>query len=176
MNLSIERARLKDLQALYTIYFEAFEQAALQAVTLSDTPARRISKLSVPRTLMIHLFHVIIERLIIAIEQGQITAIFRRNLDMVPVKVVADYEIVGFCFLKKFNSKVFEVGLIGILKSKRGLGIGSQTIGLIKQHAKKMGAKRLVVRASGIKQVTAFFIQCGFEPSFSEGVFFLDIG
>lgn len=157
---------------MYAIYFEAFEQTTLQGAILSDTPTRRIGKLSMPRAMLVHLFHIMVERLIVASEQGQITPIFKGNLDMIPFKVIADNEIVGFCFLKKFNSRVFEVGLIGVLESKRGLGIGSQTIDLIKQHVKKMGASRLVVRASGTKQVAGFFTQCGFEQAFSEGVFF----
>ncbi len=94
---------------------------------------------------------------------------------MIPFKVIADDEIVGFCFLKRFNSRVFEVGLIGVLESKRGLGIGSQTIDLIKQYVKKMGATRLIVRASGITQAAGFFAKCGFKPAFSEEVFFLDV-
>jgi N-acetylglutamate synthase-like GNAT family acetyltransferase len=94
---------------------------------------------------------------------------------MVPFKIVDDGEIVGFCFLKRFNSRVFEIGLIGVLQSKRGLGIGSQAIDMIKKYVKKMGAIRLLVRASGTKQVAGFFTKCGFKQAFSEEVFFLDI-
>jgi len=160
---------------VYAIYFEAFKQRTLQGAILFDIPKRRTDRLTLPRTIIIHLFHILLERLIVASQQGRITSLFQSNLDMIPFKVIADDEIVGFCFLKRFNSRVFELGLIGVLKSKRGLGIGSQTIDLIKQYVKKMGANRLIVRASGIKQVAGFFTKCGFKLAFSEEVFFLDI-
>ena len=174
-NLTIQRAKLKDLPSVYAIYFEAFKQPTMQGDILFDVPERRIENLSILKTLAIHLFHIILERLNVVCQEGNLFSIFRNNLDMVPFKVVINEEIVGFFFLKKFNSKVFEVGLIGFSENKRGLGFGSKTIDLITQHVKKMGARRLIVRASGIKQVKGFFNKSGFKQSFSEGVFFLDV-
>jgi GNAT superfamily N-acetyltransferase len=160
---------------VYSIYFEAFKQTTLHGAILFDIPKRRIDRLTLPKTIITHLFHILLERLIVVSRQGRITPLFQGNLDMIPFKVIADDEIVGFCFLKRLNSRVFEVGLIGVLESKRGLGIGSQAIDLIKQYVKKMGANRLIVRASGIKQVAGFFTKCGFKQVFSEEVFFFDI-
>src|SRR3990172_10647832 len=171
LKLSIQRASLKDLPTVYKIYFETFQQSPLQGGVIFDTPARKIGKLSLLRTLLIHFFHIFVERLYVISQTGGIAAFSQSNVDMVPLKIVADREIIGFCFLKRCNPKVFEVGLIGLLESKRQLGIGSQTIELVKQHVRKMGASRLTVRASGIRQVTVFFTKCGFKQAFSEGVF-----
>ena len=173
--LSIQRAKLQDLPDVYAIYFEAFKQPTMQGNILFDVPERRIEKMTPPKTIFVHLFHILLERLIFASKQGSLFSLFKNNLDMIPFKVVTNDEIVGFFFLKMFNSKVFEVGLISVLESKRGLGIGSQIMYLITQYVKKMGACRLIVRASGIKQVKGFFTKCGFKQSFSEGVFFLDV-
>lgn len=173
--ISIQRAKLKDLPDVYAIYFEAFKQQTMQGNLLFDVPEWRIEKLTLSKTIFIHLFHMLIERLIVASQQGSIFSLFKNNLDLIPFKVVTNDKIVGFFFLKRYNSRVFEVGLIGVLESKRGLGIGSQIMDLIAQRAKKMGACRLIVRASGLKQVKAFFTKCGFKQSFSEDVFFLDV-
>ena len=118
---------------------------------------------------------MILERLFISSQSGRISVLSDSSVDMIPLKIVYEQEIIGFCFLKKHNSEVFKAGIIAIEKSKRGLGLGINTIKLIKQRAMSSGAKRLIVRASGAKQVTGFFVQCGFKRAFSEEILFCNI-
>lgn len=95
--------------------------------------------------------------------------------DMIPFKIVANNKIVGCCFLLKHNTKVWEIGIIGVLKTMQGQGIGSQTVEAVKRYVRKMGASRIIVRASGVRQAAGFFVKCGFKKAFSEEGFFLDV-
>ena len=159
---------------MYTIYFEAFSQTTLQVSVLSDLPKRRIDRLTLPRAICTHIFHILIGRMSVASQQGSIKPLFQSRFDVLPLKIIVQDEIVGFCFLLRLNPLVFELGIIGVLEGKRGLGIGFQAVEAVKRHVKRMGASRLIVRASGIKQVAGFFIKCGFKQAFSDEVFFLD--
>jgi hypothetical protein len=175
LTLQIQRASFKDLPLIYDIYFEAFGQSPLQVLSLSESGKRIISKLSILRTISTHFFHIAIERVFFASQSGDVTSLMRSSIDMIPLKITSEAEIIGFCFLKKHNSAVFEVGIIGIKKNKRGLGLGVQALNLIKQQAIEMGASRLIVRASGSKKVVGFFVKSGFRPAFSEEILFFDI-
>lgn len=175
LKILLQRAKNSDLPTIYAIYFKAFKQSGLQGTILYDIPQRQIERLSLPKVMITHLFHIMIERLIVVSQKGSVSALFQNNSDMIPFKITLDGEIVGFCFLKWVNLRVMEVGLIGVLKCKRGLGIGFEAIDLVKKYAKHLGVSRLVVRASGIKHSTGFFNKCGFKQAFCEEVFFEDI-
>jgi ribosomal protein S18 acetylase RimI-like enzyme len=159
---------------IYKIYFQAFNQSPLQEV--SSSVSRNVGNLSLPKTLVLHTFHLVIERLYNSSRSPPVKALFDKKSDMIPHKVVYNNQIVGFCFIKKHNLHVFEIGIIAIQESERGLGLGFQTIDCIKREAKKDGATRLIVRASGVKQATGFFERCGFTKVFRENIFFLNIG
>lgn len=157
------------------MYFEVFPQTTLHGSLLFDLPKRRIKRLTLLRTIAIRLFHVLLGRLYFACQRGSITPLIQSQWDMIPFKIVAKNRIVGCCFLLKHNTRVWEIGIIGVLKTMRRQGIGSQTLEAVKRYTMKMGASRIIVRASGARRAAEFFVECGFKKGFSEQVFFIDI-
>ena len=173
MELLVETAKFQDLSFIYNVYFQAFGQSPLQNVSLSKE--RQVGRLSVIKAIFLHLFHIVVERMFISIQTARVAALIDHNVDMIPLKIVYENQIIGFCFLKKHNPKVFEVGIIALKKNKRELGLGFQTIEIIKRRVKAEGAGRLIVRASGVRQVAGFFTKCGFKQAFSEEILFCDV-
>jgi N-acetylglutamate synthase-like GNAT family acetyltransferase len=172
LSLLVEPASNTDLPLIYSLYFQVFNQSPLQEVSSSGN--RNVGKLSFPKAYFLNLFHLLLDRLFNA-SRGSLKVLFDKKGDMILNKVVYNKEIVGFCFLKKHNSKVFEIGIIAIKDEKRDLGLGSHTIACIKSKAKEEGATRLIVRASGIKHAAGFFERCGFKQAFQENIYLLNI-
>jgi GNAT superfamily N-acetyltransferase len=162
-----------DLPKVYNIYFQTFNQSPLLEISSSDK--RNVGTLSFSKAFFLHTFHLIIERLYNSTRGSPVRALYDKKGDMIPLKIVYNNQIVGFCFIKKHTSKVFEIGIIAIQQTNRGLGLGFQAIECIKQIAKDEGATRVIVRASGAKQAAGFFEKCGFKEIFPENIFLLNI-
>ena len=173
--LKVIKAKLLDSSKIYSLYFRIFSQTYLHGTLINDLPQRSIGKISTVKAIMIHLFHLISGRLENTCRSGNFLYIFSDKLDMTTYKIEYNNTLVGFCFITKINSRVWEIGIIGISKSLRGKGLGIKTISLLKKYAKNVGVERLVVRSSGLRKVSPFFNKCGFKKAYSEIVFEKDV-
>ncbi len=161
----VRPVKFRKLPLIYTVYFEAFRNNSLQ--NIYDVSERKIKTMTVLSTIAVRFIHVLLARLRVALQIGSIIPLFQTRWDPIPLEISANGEIVGCCFLVRLSPKVVELGIIGVLKHKRGLGIGAQAVEAIKEHAKMMDVSRIIA-GSGSRRTAGFFKKCGFKPAFSE--------
>jgi GNAT superfamily N-acetyltransferase len=168
ISVIVRRVGFRRLPLIYTIYFEAFNDNVLQSVY--DFPKREIKRMTVIRTIAIRLIHVLLARLSVAARIGSILPLVQTQWDPIPFEIIANGEVIGCCFLVRLSSEAIELGMIGILKDRRGLGIGAKAVEAVKNYARETGFRRIVT-GSGPRGTGGFFKKCGFKEGFSEYVF-----
>jgi GNAT superfamily N-acetyltransferase len=171
IHVVVRPVRFHKLPLIYTVYFEAFNDASLS--NIYDVPKRKNETMTVLRTITIRFLHVLLARMSIALQIGSIVPLFQTRWDPIPFEIVVDDEIVGCCFLLRLNSRAVHLGIIGVLKTKQGLGIGTQAVEAIKEYSRKMGTRRIIA-GTGPRETADFFKRCGFTHAFSEQVLFFD--
>lgn len=168
----VRPVKFHKLPLIYTVYFEAFRLNPLQ--NIYKISKRKNKKMTILRTIAVRLIQVLMARLGIALQIGSIIPLFQRRWDPIPFEIVVNREVVGCCFLVRRSLRATELGIIGVLKTKRGLGIGAQAVETVKEYARKMNISRIIA-GSGPRRTGGFFKKCGFKHAFSEYVLHFDL-
>jgi GNAT superfamily N-acetyltransferase len=174
--ISIREVSTRDLPELYAIYFDAFPRSHGEDGVPPDSPEGKTAKLTLIRAIAIHLLHVSLGRLTYAHDRADPWSVLSGRGDMKPFLIMRGSEPVGCCFLLRHTPEVWELGIIGVTSSMKKKGIGSKAVEEVKRYASSRGARRIVVRASGIRSATAFFLGCGFKKAYAETHLTLDLG
>jgi GNAT superfamily N-acetyltransferase len=172
IHVVVRPVKFRKLPLIYTVYFEAFRHNSLQ--NIYNMSERKIKTITVLRTIAVRLIHVLLARLSVAARIGSILPLFQTRWDPIPFEIVVNCEVVGCCFLVRLSRKAVELGIIGVLKTKRGMGIGAQAVEAIKEYARKMGVSRMIA-GSGPRRTGSFFKKCGFKHGFSEYVLYFNL-
>jgi len=164
-SVTIRKAKFLDLKRAYSIYFEAFNDDPFQG--LYNTPERKKAQMTIVRAIITRLVHIWSSRLTIAFQNSSIIPLFQSRWDPIPLEIIANGEPIGCCFLVRLSEDAYELGIIGVLKAKRKIGIGALAVEAVKKYLKEKGASRIVA-GSGPRRTGGFFMKCGFKLAFSE--------
>jgi N-acetylglutamate synthase-like GNAT family acetyltransferase len=165
---------IRDLPTLYAVYFAVFPGSSNRGALL-ESMQKKSGMPDQPRALVIYLLHIILGRLETARNKGSLRALFQSRWDMVPYLICEGGEVVGCCFLLSHDPRVMEIGIIGVVSSVRGRGVGARAVKVIKQYAATKGVTRIVVRASGLRDAAGFFLKSGFRSAYSERTFSIKV-
>jgi len=171
--LEVRCANLRELPAVYSVVLQVFGDSAIREAYILPKSAER-QQLPTSKGLLARLIHIAETRLTMSYRLASPLPLFQHRWDPIALVVLLDGELVGACFVLRLDPVVVELGIIGILREKRGQGIGQDAVSAVFSFVMRMGAKRCVV-GTGPTGTGGFYRKCGFRPSHSEQVLSIDM-